>query len=108
MYVEWSHGEAELGKRLPPPHLYTHNADSRFVSIVVQDDPATHFETLIAHLQQPVPLIRINVPSRLACLTAHSSSSGHTPPLFGPLLFGLGPTALPFHLTHLEFHSFVT
>src|SRR5579863_2712614 len=45
--------------------------------------------------------------SLLAHLTAHSSSSGHTPPtlspLFGPLLFGLGPAALPFHHTCVEY-----
>ena len=45
--------------------------------------------------------------SLLARLTAHSPSSGHTPPtlspLFGPLLFGLGPAALPFHITYLEY-----
>ena len=74
---------------------------------IVQDYPATHFEVLIAHLQQPLPSIIINVLSLLARLTAHSSSSGHTPPtpspLFGPLLFGLGPAALPFHHTYLEY-----
>ena len=40
-------------------------------------------------------------------LTAHSSSSGHAPPtlspLFGPILFGLSPAALPFHHTYLEY-----
>ena len=39
--------------------------------------------------------------------TAHSSSSGHTPPilspLFGPLLFSLGLAALPFHHTYLQY-----
>jgi len=74
---------------------------------MVQDYPATHFESLIAHLQQPLPSIIINAISLLARLTAHSSSSGHTPatlsPLFGPLLFGLGPAALPFHHTYLEY-----
>src|SRR5712691_8534486 len=77
------------------------------ISFLVQDYPATHFETLIAHLQQPLPSIIINALSLLACLTAHSSSSGHTPPtlspLFGPLLFGLGPAVLPFHHTYLEY-----
>src|SRR5260221_6923801 len=77
------------------------------ISFLVQDYPATHFETLIAHLQQPLPSIIINALSLLARLTAHSSSSGHTPPtlspLFGPLLFGLGPAALPFHHTYLEY-----
>ena len=42
--------------------------------------------------------------SFLSRLTAHSNSSGLTPPtlssLFGPLLFGLGSPALPFHHTY--------
>ncbi|KAI0271985.1 hypothetical protein BGY98DRAFT_1108804 [Russula aff. rugulosa BPL654] len=83
MYVEWS--ESEL----------------------FQDYPATHFEHLIAPLQQPLPSIIFNVLSLLARLTAHSSSSGHTPPtlspLFGPLIFGLGPASLPFHHTYLQY-----
>ncbi|KAH9987661.1 hypothetical protein BJV74DRAFT_978753 [Russula compacta] len=83
MYVEWSEAE------------------------VAQDYPATHFETLVTPLQQPLPLIIIDVLSLLARLTAHSSSSGHTPPtlspLFGPILFGLGPAALPFHHTYLQY-----
>ncbi|KAF8258940.1 hypothetical protein EI94DRAFT_1066976 [Lactarius quietus] len=83
MYVEWS--EAEL----------------------LQDYPTTHFEALVAPLQEPLPAIIVNVLSLLARLTAHSSSSGHTPPtlspLFGPLLFGLGPAALPFHHIYLQY-----
>ncbi|KAH9979484.1 hypothetical protein BGW80DRAFT_1435011 [Lactifluus volemus] len=47
---------------------------------VALDYPATHFEALIAP---------------------------HTPPtlspLFGPLIFGLGPAALPFHHTYLQY-----
>ncbi|KAH8988261.1 hypothetical protein EDB86DRAFT_3065602 [Lactarius hatsudake] len=77
MYVDWS--EAELGKPLRPMCL---------PSIILQ-------------------AIIINVLSLLARLTAHSSSSGHTPPtlspLFGPLVFGLGPAALPFHHTYLQY-----
>ncbi|KAH9035224.1 hypothetical protein EDB85DRAFT_2215591 [Lactarius pseudohatsudake] len=83
MYVDWS--EAELA----------------------QDYPTTHFKALIAQLEQPVQAIIVNVLSLLARLTAHSSSSGHTPPtlspLFGPLIFGLGPAALPFHHTYLQY-----
>lgn len=74
----------------------------------VQDYPTTHFEELISPLHQPLPSIIINVLSLLARLTAHSSSSGHIPPtlspLFGPLLFGLGPASLPFHHTYLQPH----
>ncbi|KAH9059462.1 hypothetical protein EDB83DRAFT_2387941 [Lactarius deliciosus] len=83
MYVDWS--EAELA----------------------QDYPTTHFKALIAQLEQPLQAIVVNVLSLLARLTAHSSSSGHTPPtlspLFGPLVFGLGPAALPFHHTYLQY-----
>src|SRR5712691_9005670 len=61
------------------------------ISFLVQDYPATYFETLIAHLQQPLPSIIINALSLLARLTAHSSSSGHTPPTLSPLL---GPSFL--------------
>jgi len=74
---------------------------------IVQDHSATHFESLIAHLQKPHPSILIIVLSLLARLTAHSSTSGYTPPTlsphFGPLLFSLGPAALPFHHTYLEY-----
>lgn len=39
--------------------------------------------------------------------TAHSASSGHTPPtlspLFGPLLFGLGPSTLAFHHVYVHY-----
>ncbi|KAN0128116.1 hypothetical protein V8E53_014097 [Lactarius tabidus] len=83
MYVEWS--EAEL----------------------LLDYPTTHFEALVAPLQEPLPAIIINVLSLLSRLTAHSSSSGHTPPtlspLFGPLIFGLGPATLPFHHIYLQY-----
>jgi len=77
------------------------------IPFTVQDYPATHFKTLIVPSQQPLPSIIINYLSLLARLTAHSSLSGHTPPtlspLFGPLLFGLGPAALPFHITYLKY-----
>jgi Domain of unknown function (DUF1708) len=100
-YVEWC--EAEVGKRFP---LRCLGLLSIFIS-PYSDYPATHFEALIAPLQQPLPSIIINVLSLLARLTAHSSSSGHTPPtlspLFGPLIFGLGPAALPFHHTYLQY-----
>lgn len=45
--------------------------------------------------------------SLLTRLTAHSAASGHTPPtlspLFGPLLFGLGPAALAFHHAYTHY-----
>ena len=40
-------------------------------------------------------------------MTANSATSGHTPPtlspLFGPLLFGLGPPTLAFHHTYIHY-----
>jgi hypothetical protein len=40
-------------------------------------------------------------------MTANSATSGHTPPtlspLFGPLLFGLGPPTLAFHHTYIRY-----
>jgi len=73
---------------------------------IVQDYPPTHFEALIAHLQQPLSSIIINVLA-LAGLTPRSSPSGHTHPtlsrLFRTLLFGLGTAALSFHHTYLEY-----
>ena len=85
-------------------HVLFHTILTLFL---VQDYPATHLEALIFPLQQPLPSIITNVLSLLARLMAHSSSSGHTPPtlspLFGPLIFGVGPAALPFHHTYLEY-----
>ena len=101
MYADWS--EAEIGKPTSN-HVLPVSSDN---TIWALDYPTTHFEALIAPLHQPLPSLIFNVLSLLACLTAHSSSSGHTPPtlspLFGPLLFGLGPSALPFHHIHLQY-----
>jgi hypothetical protein len=70
----------------------------------VLDYPATHFEALVAPLQQPLPSIIVNVLSLPVRLTAHSSSSGHDlSPLLGPLIFGLGSTEPPFYHTYLQY-----
>ncbi|KAN0129056.1 hypothetical protein V8E53_013206 [Lactarius tabidus] len=57
-------------------------------------------------MSTPAMLI-INALSLLSRIIAHSSSSGHTPPtlspLFGPLIFGLGPATLPFHHIYLQY-----
>jgi len=91
MYVGWS--EDELGKRLSPPRLYTQIIDSHLLCKIFQQPI---LKPLIAHLQQPLPSIIINVLFLLAHLMmAHSSSSGRTPPtlspLSEPLLFALVP-----------------
>ncbi|GAW09682.1 hypothetical protein LENED_011860 [Lentinula edodes] len=66
--------------------------------------PPEHFRAFLPTLQTPLRLILLTVLSLLARLTAHSSTSGHTPPtlspLFGPLIFGLGPSGLPFNHTY--------
>ncbi|KIK71712.1 hypothetical protein GYMLUDRAFT_343141 [Collybiopsis luxurians FD-317 M1] len=66
--------------------------------------PPDHFRDFLPNLQAPLRLILLTVLSLLAQLTAHSATSGHTPPtlspLFGPLFFGLGPPGLPFHHTY--------
>ncbi|KAG7442004.1 uncharacterized protein BT62DRAFT_1011045 [Guyanagaster necrorhizus] len=69
--------------------------------------PPTHFSTFLPPLPAHLRSIVITVLSVLTRLTANSSSSGHTPPtlspLFGPLFFGLGPPALPFHHTYIYY-----
>ena len=56
--------------------------------------PDAHFATFLPPLPREVQGIFLTTLSLLTRLTAHSSSSGHTPPtlspLFGPLFFGLG------------------
>ncbi|KAJ3850162.1 hypothetical protein EV368DRAFT_45892 [Lentinula lateritia] len=67
--------------------------------------PPEHFRAFLPTLQTPLRLILLTVLSLLARLTAHSPTSGHTPPtlssLFGPLIFGLGPSGLPFNHTYI-------
>ncbi|KAH9059688.1 hypothetical protein EDB87DRAFT_1675041 [Lactarius vividus] len=58
----------------------------------LKDYPTTHFKALIAQLEQPLQAIIVN-----ATLLPHFL------PLFGPLVFGLGPAALPFHHTYLQY-----
>ncbi|KAJ8090347.1 hypothetical protein PM082_018943 [Marasmius tenuissimus] len=69
--------------------------------------PPTHFTALLPSLAGPVRDILLTILSLLARLTANSATSGHTPPtlspLFGPLLFGLGPPSLPFHHTYVYY-----
>ena len=66
MYVNWS--EAKIGKP-KLSHVMPLNTERPLLDL---DYPTTHFEALIAPLQQPLPTIISNVPSLLACLTAHS------------------------------------
>ncbi|KAI0739692.1 hypothetical protein C8Q80DRAFT_1111575 [Daedaleopsis nitida] len=63
--------------------------------------PAMHFSAFVEPLEPLLRSLLTGLFSLLSRFTAHSASSGHTPPtlspLFGPLLFGLGPSTLNFH-----------
>lgn len=63
--------------------------------------PETHFQVFMESLEPLLRSLFIGLLTLLTRFTAHSASSGHTPPtlspLFGPLLFGLGPSTLAFH-----------
>lgn len=82
-YTEWAEREAQLNY------------------------PPTHFATFLQPLEPLLRAIIFNILSICARLTAHSASSGHTPPtlssLFGPLLFGLGPAALAFQHAYVHY-----
>ncbi|KAF8577497.1 hypothetical protein K439DRAFT_1364585 [Ramaria rubella] len=66
--------------------------------------PPEYFEAFLPPLPMEVQVLLTTLLAFLARLTAHATSSGLTPPalssLFGPLLFGLGSAALPFHHTY--------
>ncbi|KAE9401015.1 hypothetical protein BT96DRAFT_621482 [Gymnopus androsaceus JB14] len=67
--------------------------------------PPEHFRTFLPTLQTPLRLVLLTILSLLARLTAHGKTSGHSPPslspIFGPLLFGLGPCGLAFNHTYM-------
>lgn len=69
--------------------------------------PPTHFDAFIAPLDPILRSLFIGLLTLLSKFTAHSASSGHTPPtlspLFGPLLFGLGPSTLAFHHVYVHY-----
>lgn len=63
--------------------------------------PPTFFASFLDTLDSVLQTLLITLLTLLSRLSANSASSGHTPPtlspLFGPLLFGLGPPPLSFH-----------
>ncbi|KAG6829199.1 hypothetical protein H0H92_005327, partial [Tricholoma furcatifolium] len=69
--------------------------------------PPAHFSTLLQDLDPTLQTVLVTLLTLLSRLTANSTTSGHTPPtlspLFGPLLFGLGPAALVFHHTYTHY-----
>lgn len=74
--------------------------------------PPTHFDIFVSQLDPILRSILLGLLTLLSKFTAHSASSGHTPPtlspLFGPLLFGLGPSTLAFHHVYLHYLRAVT
>ncbi|KAG2356573.1 hypothetical protein BDR07DRAFT_1300167 [Suillus spraguei] len=82
---------------------YTEFRDSE----AIQNYPPKHFSTFLPPLPSTLRSILLTLLSLLIRFTAHSASSGHTPPtispLFGPLLFGLGPATLAFHHTYVHY-----
>lgn len=69
--------------------------------------PQAHFGAFLEPLEPLLQSLIAGLLTLLTRFTAHSSSSGHTPPtlspLFGPLLFGLGPSTLAFHHTYVHY-----
>ncbi|KAG6901034.1 hypothetical protein C0995_001860 [Termitomyces sp. Mi166 len=74
---------------------------------VAQRYPPAHFATLLQDLNPILQTLLVTLLTLLSRLTANSTSSGHTPPtlspLFGPLIFGLGPATLAFHYTYTHY-----
>ncbi|KAG6902133.1 hypothetical protein C0995_003889 [Termitomyces sp. Mi166 len=77
------------------------------VSEAAQGYPPAHFATLLQDLNPVLQTLLVTLLTLLSRLTANSTSSGHTPPtlspLFGPLIFGLGPATLAFHHTYTHY-----
>ncbi|KAI6024223.1 hypothetical protein EDC04DRAFT_2574384 [Pisolithus marmoratus] len=69
--------------------------------------PPAHFSAFFLPLPSVLQSILSTLLDLLTRFIAYSSSSGHTPPtlspLFGPLLFGLGPASLAFHHTYIHY-----
>ena len=67
----------------------------------------THFTAFLDSLDGMLRSLLVGLFTLLSRFTAHSASSGHTPPtlspLFGPLLFGLGPSTLNFHHAYMYY-----
>ncbi|KAJ3774386.1 hypothetical protein FB446DRAFT_787002 [Lentinula raphanica] len=95
--------EAEVRGLLSWEH-YIQWAEQEQGNVTALNYPPDHFRSFLPSLQTPLRLILLTILSLLARLTAHSATSGHTPPtlspLFGPLIFGLGPSGLSFNHTY--------
>ncbi|EMD35972.1 hypothetical protein CERSUDRAFT_138713 [Gelatoporia subvermispora B] len=69
--------------------------------------PEGHFAAFLDPLDPLLQTLLVGLVTLFTRFTAHSASSGHTPPtlspLFGPLLFGLGPSTLAFHHAYIHY-----
>ncbi|TBU44806.1 hypothetical protein BD309DRAFT_861438 [Dichomitus squalens] len=69
--------------------------------------PGLHFSAFLDPLDGLLRSLLVGLFTLLSRFTAHSATSGHTPPtlspLFGPLLFGLGPSTLNFHHAYMHY-----
>ncbi|KAI0641710.1 hypothetical protein C8Q79DRAFT_1003572 [Trametes meyenii] len=99
--VRWVGGHQVRG--LVSYHAYSEWRDSE----AVLNYPGLHFSAFLEPLDPLLRSILVGLFTLLSRFTAHSSSSGHTPPtlspLFGPLLFGLGPSTLNFHHAYMHY-----
>ncbi|KAL1942286.1 hypothetical protein VTO73DRAFT_6350 [Trametes versicolor] len=81
-------------------------------SEAVLNYPGLHFSSFLDPLDPLLRSILVGLFTLLTRFAAHSASSGHTPPtlspLFGPLLFGLGPSTLNFHHAYMHYLHAVT
>lgn len=76
-------------------------------ALAVLNYPQAFFGAFLEKLEPVLRALLVSLLSLLTRFAAHSASSGHTPPtlspLFGPLLFGLGPSTLPFHHVYMHY-----
>ena len=84
----------------------------KFIFFTANGYPPAHFESFLPDLPPPLQSIIVRLFTLLSRIVANSTTSGHTPPtlspLFGPLLFGLGPATLAFHHAYIHYLRSVT
>lgn len=88
----------------PSPCVCSVSLSGRCVAL---NYPGMHFSAFLEPLEPLLCSLLTGLFTLLSRFTAHSASSGHTPPtlspLFGPLLFGLGPSTLNFHHAYIHY-----
>ncbi|KAH9911357.1 uncharacterized protein BXZ73DRAFT_82833 [Epithele typhae] len=99
--VRWTNGQEVRG--LVSYDMYLQWRDSE----AAMNYPGMHFSAFLDRLEPQLQFLLVGLFTLLSRFIAHSASSGHTPPtlspLFGPLLFGLGPSTLNFHHAYLHY-----